>query len=77
MARDPSEYFDDDDKDEDFDEQEEIYDGEGNVVWSQYYEGQFVDRTCEGCGSDFRGMPDHGFCSSCADKRERGEDLLY
>lgn len=56
---------------------EEIYDSEGNVVWSQYYEGQFVDRTCQGCGSKFRGMPDHGYCSTCADIRERGGDLNY
>ncbi len=70
-GREIAEQFDDED-DDDFDEPEELYDPEGNVVWSASYEGQFVERTCVGCSEKFRGMPDHGYCNSCADIRERG-----
>jgi len=71
------ETWDEEDEDEIWDEEDEIYDSEGNVVWSRYYEGQFVDRVCQaqGCGRKFRGMSDHGYCSSCADKIERGWDI--
>ena len=65
----------DDDEDEFWDDEDEVTDNDGNVVWSRHYEGQFVDRKCQGCGCTFQGMPDHGYCNSCADKRERGWDF--
>lgn len=58
-----------------YDEQEDVYGPDGEVVYSPYYESLKVDRKCEGCGRHFRGMPDHGFCDSCADIRERGGEL--
>lgn len=30
------------------------------------------EKTCERCGAGFRGMPDHGFCDTCADAIEAG-----
>lgn len=65
----------DDCADLDYDEPDELYDREGNVVWSKHYEGQFVDRVCDGCNSPFRGLPSYGYCNSCADIRERGGEL--
>ncbi len=62
-------------EDEGYVEPEEIYDAEGNLVWAEYYDGQFVDRTCTYCKSTFRGMPDHSVCNPCADRLERGEDM--
>lgn len=32
-------------------------------------------KRCEGCGFTFYGRPSHGFCDSCADRRERGEEM--
>jgi hypothetical protein len=64
--------IDDDDDEYEYIEDDEIYDRDGNVVWSRHYEGAFVNRVCQGCDSTFKGMPDHGFCNSCADIRERG-----
>lgn len=75
--RDASEIYDDGDEHEDPFDQEVIYGPDGEVVYDPWYESQKVDRQCEACGRKFRGMPDHGFCDSCADKRERGEDLYY
>ena len=40
----------------------------------------YIEHTCQGCGNTFKGHKDRGtlgFCDSCADKIERGEDVYY
>ena len=34
-----------------------------------------VLKTCEGCEKTRRMAPEHGYCSSCADRREQGHDI--
>lgn len=79
-----SEADDEEDEDEDADpdywcdeEDEDVYDEYGNTVYSPYMESLKVDRVCSHCRTHFRGMPDHGYCDRCADRRERGEDFEY
>lgn len=31
--------------------------------------------TCHGCGRRVKLLPGYGYCNSCADRRERGEDV--
>lgn len=68
------EEFEDDEPE--FDNDEDIYGPDGEVVYSPWYERMKVDRKCQGCGVHFKGMPDHGYCDRCADKIERGEDIV-
>jgi len=65
-------YCEEFEEEDEFDEDREIYDDSGELVYADYYHGQFVDRVCQKCGSHFRGMPDHGHCDPCADAIERG-----
>lgn len=60
---------------QEFGDDEPVYGPDGETLYDPWFEKQKVDRTCEGCGRGFRGMPDHGFCDSCADARERGWDI--
>lgn len=63
----------DDDEDPDYDE----YDMDSDEGFNRWFEDQKVERTCQACKNKFMGMPDHGFCDPCADKREQGWDLEY
>jgi hypothetical protein len=60
---------------EDEDDEEEFDDLDDEAAAERYYQSTLVDRKCQGCGRHFLGRPDHGFCDSCADIRERGGEL--
>jgi Neuraminidase (sialidase) len=42
-----------------------------------YHETQAsnVEKRCEGCGRMVKIQPQYAYCNSCADKRERGEEI--
>ena len=66
----------DDDDFEDDDELELFEDYEdGDIGYARFLQARGVDLTCAGCGTPFRGMPDHGYCKACADAIEAGHPV--
>jgi rRNA maturation endonuclease Nob1 len=53
---------------------EDMYD-EDNIEFYQRTQATNVRKKCQGCGRIVRIQPQYGYCNSCADKRERGEDF--
>ena len=50
---------------------------ESDVEFYQDVQRRSVLKKCEGCGNKVRLLPDYGYCNSCAEKLERGQDLEY
>lgn len=48
---------------------------EEDVEFYRRVQEESVVKKCQGCGRRVRLRPDYGYCSSCADRRERGGDL--
>jgi hypothetical protein len=50
-------------------------DNDRELSYARLLQRSGVECQCDYCGRKFTGMPDHGVCSSCADKIEAGWDL--
>lgn len=50
-------------------------DNDRDLSYARLLQQSGVEKKCCYCGCSFVGMPDHGVCSSCADKIEQGWDL--
>lgn len=50
-------------------------DCEEDVEFYHRVQEESVEKICRGCERRVLLRPDYGYCSSCADRRERGEDL--
>jgi Zn finger protein HypA/HybF involved in hydrogenase expression len=50
-------------------------DDEDDVEFYREIQETNVEKKCEGCGRMVRIQPQYAYCNSCADKRERGEEI--
>ena len=48
---------------------------EEDVAFYHETQRKSVTKKCQGCGRRVRIKPEYGYCNTCADKRERGEDM--
>ena len=50
-------------------------DEEGSEEFYEQVQQRSVYKKCKGCGKMVHILPQYGYCNSCADKIERGQEL--
>lgn len=48
---------------------------EDDVEFYRQVQAESIWKRCRGCQRRVKLRPDYGYCNSCANRRERGEDL--
>jgi rRNA maturation endonuclease Nob1 len=50
-------------------------DSQDDIDFYHQVQRESVEKECHGCGRTVMLRPDYGYCNTCADKLERGEDV--